>query len=48
LNPSNSRYSAISPQSAEVVVTKNDSKSVAYENRNPPGAATLLVRLSDV
>ncbi len=33
LNPGRSRYSAISVQSAEVGVTKRDSKSVAYENR---------------
>src|SRR6476646_2984097 len=30
---SSSRYSAISRQSAEVGITKRDSKSVAYENR---------------
>ena len=33
LNVSRSRYPAISLQSAEVDVTKRDSKSVAYENR---------------
>jgi hypothetical protein len=33
LNPSRSRYPAISLQSAEVSVMKSGSKSIAYENR---------------
>ena len=33
LDPSRSRHPAISLQSAEVVIPKSDSKSIAYENR---------------